>query len=68
MEETKTCGMCGRILKSKKSVYIGFGRTCHKKFLEQERQRALNAGLDGVIKNGVLQLAIPVKEGENDGE
>ncbi len=34
IKKTGKCKRCGRVLKNKKSIEIGFGKTCLKKYLK----------------------------------
>lgn len=37
-DKIETCRRCGRELKTEKSIERGFGRVCHKKYLEAQEQ------------------------------
>lgn len=37
-DKIETCGRCGRKLKTAKSIEVGFGPVCHKKYLKEQAQ------------------------------
>lgn len=51
-----TCGRCNRKLKTSKSIELGFGPTCHKKYLQALVDAEFENNqvtIDEVLKNGI---------------